>query len=375
MRILIMFATSRSLYNFKKEFIEELITPKKYLNENELINNSVIVCVPDKEFNSEFEKMGCEVVNINIDRRGKNPFSDLKLMLDYINVIKKVNPDVVMTFNIKPNIYGGLASIINKKKYITSITGLGTTIRSKTIITPLIKFMYRISSYKSNYIYFENQSDLEYFNENIFKNKVSKLMPGSGINLNKFRLAPYNMNSNKVKFITVARIMRDKGISELLDAAEIIKNKHNNVEFYLVGEYEEESYRKKIEKLNNIGIINYLGFRENISELIKNSDCLIHPSYHEGLSNVLLEAAASGRPVIASNVAGCKETFVDGETGISIESRNTNSLVNGIEKFLKLSKNERKKMGLLARDYVENNFDRKIAIKIYIEDLNSIKNI
>lgn len=374
MNILMISNSSKGFYNFKKEIIEEFINPNTYLNNNKLGKNNVTVCVPDSEENQKFYDLGCKVINVELDRRGTNILKDSKLLKNYINIIKKLKPDLVMTFTIKPNIYGGIACQLTRTKYISSITGLGTAIRGESKIAPLIRALYRNSVKKAKCIYFENKGDLKYFNANIFKNNISKLVPGSGINLNKFKFKEYPDNNKEINFLTIGRIMKDKGSSELLEASKFIKSKYKNVEFYIAGDFDDDSYKDLILKLDNQGIINYLGFRNDISYLMEKSHCIIHPSYHEGLSNVLLEAAATGRPVIASDVPGCKETFIEGETGISIKSKDISSLIKGIERFLSLENLDREKMGIKARKHVEKNFNRKFVIKKYINELESIEN-
>lgn len=374
MKILMISNNSQGFYNFKNEIIKEFLEPNTYLIENKLGPNEVTVIVPDKNMNRDFKEIGCNVINIDLQRRGTNPLKDFNLFLNYYKLIKKYNPDVVLTFTIKPNVYAGLACQLLGINYIANVTGLGTSIRNKSLIRSFIMNLYYIGLKGANKIYFENKSDLKFFNDNIFQNSKSVLLPGSGINLSRFKLKQYPQNNDKIIFLTVGRIMKDKGITELLEAAKYISKQYKNVEFYIAGDFDDDSYKDLILKLDNQGIINYLGFRNDISYLMEKSHCIIHPSYHEGLSNVLLEAAATGRPVIASDVPGCKETFIEGETGISIKSKDISSLIKGIERFLSLENLDREKMGIKARKHVEKNFNRKFVIKKYINELESIEN-
>lgn len=369
MKVLIFSNTSKGLYNFKKEFIEELINPKTYVKKNVLKASEVTICVPDDYNKYKFIELGCNVVNIDLERHGKNILKEFKLMYNYYKLIKKIKPDVVFTFTIKPNIYSGIVCQLTKTPYFSNITGLGTTIRNESFITKFIKKLYKFGTKGAEKIYFENSSDLNYFNDYIYRNKKSVLMPGSGINFHRFPYISYPNNENKINFVTIGRIMRDKGITELLEAAKFLKAKYKNIDFYIVGEYDEAKYKDEIENLNRQAVIKYLGFRDDISKLIGMSHCIIHPSYHEGLSNVLLEAAATGRPVIASYVPGCKETFINGVTGIAIEPKDTKSLINKIEEFIKIDYDEKINMGKKARNFVESKFNREIVIEYYIENL------
>lgn len=372
MKILILSNSSGGLYNLKRELIEELLKPNSYVDENRLGVNDIYVVIPDDKKSKELNKMGCKVKLIPLQRRGTNPIQDFKILVQYFNIMKKIKPDVVLTFTIKPNIYGGIISSLLKVPYIANVTGLGSSIRDKSVITGFVETLYSIGLKNSNKIYFENSSDLDFFNDNILNNNKSLLLPGSGINVNRFPYRDYPIDNGVIKFLTIGRIMKDKGSDELLKAAAFIKSKYDNVEFYLAGDYDEYNYKDMIIEYDNKGIINYLGYRSDISELIANSNAIIHPSYHEGLSNVLLEAGAVGRPVIASNVPGCRETFIEGKTGISIEPRSTESLVHGIEEFINLDYKKKIYMGLEARKHVYGNFDRKIVIQEYVDTLNNL---
>lgn len=375
MKILLISNFSGGLYNFKKELIQELLHPNSYLNNNYLSNNEVVVCVPHSEIDYKFEELGCNVINVDIERRGTNPLKDIIILKNYYSIIKKFKPDVVMTFTIKPNIYAGIAAQLTKTKYISNVTGLGSSIRSDSKLKGLISILYKIGVKGANYINFENQSDLDFFDEYIYSNNKSNLMAGSGVNLDRFKFQEYPSIEKNIKFLTIGRIMRDKGSFELLEAAKIIRENLPNVEFNLVGSYEEDDFKDIIEDYDRKGIINYLGVRNDVPDLIKDCHCVVHPSYHEGLSNVLLEAAASGRPVIASDVPGCRETFIKGETGISIIPKNVDSLVKAIKDFIEKDYVSKKTMGINARKYIEYRFDRKDVVAKHIEQIYQISKL
>lgn len=372
MKILLLSNSSSGLYNFKRELIEELIKPNTYVIENKIGANEVHVVVPDNKKSVELAELGCKITYVDLERRGTNPLKDFKLLLSYFNIIRKEKPDAVLTFTIKPNIYGGIACSILKIPYISNITGLGTSIRNKSAITGFIEKLYCIGLKKAEKLYFENESDLQFFNNEIMKNSKSILLPGSGINLNRFKFKEYPKDDKIINFITIGRIMKDKGSNELLESIKLLNSRYDNINFYIVGNYDEDNFRETIESMNQNGLIKYLGVREDISDLISESHCVVHPSYHEGLSNVLLEAAATGRPVVASDVPGCIETFIDGKTGIAIKPKSVSSLVSGIESFIDLNTDDKSLMGKSAREYVENKFDRNIVIKEYIKELNNL---
>lgn len=372
MKILILANDSKAIYNFKNELFLELVKPNSYIKNNGLSSNDVTICVPKDINNKKFEEIGCKVIEIDVDRRGTNILKDLKLFNNYLNIIKTIKPDLTLTFTIKPNVYGGIVCRITNTNYIEGVTGLGTSIRSHNLLSNFIGKLYKIGTKNASYINFENQSDLDYFNNNIFRNNKSHLLSGSGVNLEKFKYKDYPEDDGIIRFLTIGRIMRDKGTYELLEAAKIIKERHDNVEFNFIGLFEEDKLKEKFLSYNEQGIINYLGFRDNVSEIIKDNHCIIHPSYHEGLSNALLEAAASGRPVIASDVPGCRETYINNVTGLSISPKNIESIVKAIEEFIEKDYESKKLMGIKARKYIENRFNRKDVVVKHIEQINNI---
>lgn len=372
MKILLISNSSRDLYLFKKELIIELSNPNSYIDNNPLRSNDIYICVPSNDNNNKFEELGCQVINIDVDRRGTSIFKDAKLLINYLEAIKNIEPDVTMTFTIKPNVYGGLACRITNTKYITGVMGLGSSIRSNNYLSKFIGFLYKTGSKASSYINFENKADLDYFNKNIYDNNKSYLLPGSGVNLDKFKYKEYPRDDGTVRFLTIGRVMRDKGSYELLEAAKIIKDRYNNVEFNFVGLFEEDRLKSEFLKADQLGIINYLGYRKDVPEVIEKCHCIIHPSYHEGLSNALLEAAASGRPVIASDVPGCRETYLNNVTGLSINPKNIESIVKAIEDFIEKDYESKKLMGIKARKYIEDRFDRKDVVAKHIEQINNI---
>lgn len=375
MKILLISNFSSGLYNFKNELIQELLYPNSYLDNNPLNKSEVVVCVPPSEIDLKFKDLGCDVINVNFDRRGTNPFKDLILLKNYYSIIKNVNPDVVLTFTIKPNVYAGFASQLTKTNYISNVTGLGSSIRSDSKLKKLISKLYKIGVKGARYINFENQSDLNFFNKYIYTNNNSNLMAGSGVNLDRFKFQEFPRDDKNIRFLSIGRIMRDKGSFELLEAAKTIRENYPNVEFNIVGSYEEDEFKDIVKDYDSRGIINYLGVRNDVPDLIKDSHCVVHPSYHEGLSNVLLEAGASGRPVIASDVPGCRETFIDGISGIAVKSKNAVDLINKLEEFINMSYIKKEEMGMRNRLHVEKNFDRKNVVMDHLNQLNDIERV
>ena len=359
-KILILANNDIGLYNFRKELIERLIQEK----------NEVYISLPNGERVKDLEKLGCTFVETNVDRRGTNPIKDLKLILKYKNILKKVKPNIVLTYTIKPNIYGGLMCRIKNIPYICNITGLGTAAENESIVQKIVFVLYKCALKRVKCCFVQNSENLQFLTDNKLVDKMRcKLIPGSGVNLKHFKVLPYPNNSENVRFLFISRIMKEKGIEQYLEAAKTIKGKYSDTEFHVLGFCEQE-YEEQLQQLTEKGIINYHGLQKDVIPFLEETSCLIHPSYYpEGMSNVLLEASASGRPVITTNRSGCKETVEDGKTGYIIEMKNSQQLIDKIEEFLKLSNEQRKQMGLDARKKVEKEFDRNIVIEEYLKNL------
>lgn len=369
MKILILTNDAQGFLLFRKELLEELLNAKSFINNNNnFIVEEILVCAPNSDYSNDIAKIGCMYKNVSMDRRGKNPLKDYKLIKEYERIIDNFNPNVILTYTIKPNIYGGIAAKKQKIPYIVNITGLGTSIHKNNITSKFIKKLYKIGVKGASEIFVQNKSNLEFFKNNILADANYNLIPGSGINLERFVYKEYPSDTQPIKFITIGRIMKDKGIDELLESIVKIKKEFGSkVEFHIAGSYDDVSYKDKIDSLNKVGTINYLGLRNDIPQIIGDYHCIIHPSYHEGLSNVLLEAGATGRPVIASNVPGCKETFIDGVSGLAVRVKDSDDLIRKIEEFINIPYEKKVQMGKANREHVEKNFDRKIVVQKYIE--------
>lgn len=358
-KIMIVANDTSYIYKLRKDILEKI-----------LIEGYNLVVVSSKaNYVSEIEDLGIKIIDLNISRHGKNPFSDLVLYKKIRTILRDEQPNIVFTYNIKPNVYFGRACRIYKIPFVPNITGLGGALLNPGLVKKISTLLYKVGMKGASTVFFQNEFNKDFFINNgiISKSKDYTILPGSGINLEKNVYKNYPIDDSKIIFITIARIMKDKGISELLDAAVSIKQKYLNVEFQLVGDYDDIGYKDRIEKLDKDGIIMYLGHRKDVNRLIERSYCMIHPSYHEGLSNVLLEAGATGRPVIASDVPGCKETFVDGKTGLSVKPCDSNDLIRKIEEFISIPYEKKVEMGKANRSYVEKNFDRRIVVEKYLE--------
>lgn len=360
MKILILANNAEGLYKFRKELLVALLK-----------ENQVYISVPHAPLVNEMVAMGCIYEEIELDRHGTNPMKELMLLSSYKKLIKRIAPDVVLTYTIKPNVYGGMASASLKIPYIANVTGLGNSIVNKSLVQKIAIFLYKKGLKKANTVFFQNSANLDYMLKmGIIRNNYV-LLPGSGVNISHFAYENYPKDNQKLILLVVGRLMKAKGTDEIIEAAKIFKEKSLPIEIRLLGSYDGD-YRQIVENAEKEGVIKYLGHQNDVRPYIKDAHAILHASYHEGMANVLLEAAAMGRPIIATNIPGCRETFDEGISGIAFSSQSVPSLCNAVEKFLSLSAEEREKMGRLGRAKIEKEFNRKLVVNEYLKAINAI---
>ena len=312
--------------------------------------------------------MGCHIVETEIDRRGVNPIKDLKLILFYKKIIPQINPDIIFSYTIKPNIYGTMASN-GKYKQVCNITGTGATFLRKSLVSTVCKMLYKLSIKKCYKVFFQNTGDRDFFiKERLVRNNYA-MLPGSGCNLNQHSFKPLP-SDEEIRFLFIGRVMKLKGIDQFLQAAEIIRKKYANTKFIIAGWNEQPEYMKLVENAQKAGWVEYIGFRKDIDTWIEKCHCTILPSHGgEGVPNVLLESASTGRICIGSKINGTMDVIEDGKTGYLFNTGDGQDLASKIEKFILLSKEEKNAMGLAGRKKVEREFDRQIVIDKYLEEV------
>lgn len=363
-RILILANNAGGLYNFRFELINKL------LNEN----FQVYFAVPQSMENDKVKliiESGAKYIQSSINRRGTNPIEEFKLIRAYYKIVREVNPDIILTYTIKPNIYGNYVANRFNKPVIMNITGIGTSLAMGKLKN-VVKEMYKYACSRSAVVFFQNQNNRMFFIENgLVSETKTKIIPGSGVNVEKFKPIEKTIKDNMIRFLFIGRIMKEKGIEEYLQAAESLTEKYSNVEFQILGPFEENEYKDKISNIKNERI-KYLGKSSDVRNEIKEVDCIVNPSYHEGMSNVLLEGAAMGKPLIASNIPGCKEIVDDGYNGFLFKVKSVEYLEQKLVQFIELEKKTRKIMGRNSREKVIKEFDRNIVINEYMNFINKI---
>lgn len=358
MRILILTNFDVGLYQFRKELISELLN-----------NNEVFISLPYGKLVDKLQNMGCEFINTPLDRRGVNPLKDVKLIKQYKRIICKVNPDYVITYTIKPNIYGGYICGKLGIPYAVNITGLGTAFQKRGFLRSIVTKLYKLGLKRAKVVFFENSGNKQVFIDNgIVDIKQVCLLNGAGVNTAWYQFTPYPKDETPVRFLFIGRIMKEKGVEELFIAMRRVLNDGYNAQLSMVGEF-EENYKKIIDKYQDEGWLKYYGYQEDVRPYIEQSHCFVLPSWHEGMANTNLECASMGRPVITSNIHGCKEAVDEGVTGFLCEKKNANDLYQKMKKLIALPNEERKAMGLAGRKRMEEYFDKKKVVSKTIENL------
>lgn len=359
MQILILANHSGGLYDFRKDLIAEL---KKQA--------SVTVAVPRNDRWEELQLLADRVIELPVDRRGMNPVRDAKLFRRYRKILRAVMPDLVLTYTVKPNVYGGLACRMAHVPYAVNITGLGSALENGGLLRKFVLALYRPALAGAKTVFFENAGNRDdLVATGVVPQGRDAVLHGAGVNLDDFPCAAYPQDA-PLRFLFVGRVMHEKGVDELFYAAKQMKQEYGDgVEFHFVGSF-EESYKPLMDELEQSGIVKYHGYQSDMRPFYAMSGCVVLPSYHEGMSNVLLEAASSGRPLITSAIPGCMEAVEDGVSGYLCESRNAEALLISLRRFAQLTPEERRDMGLAGRRRMEALFDKKAVVARTIEYIN-----
>lgn len=360
MKVLILTNLDLGLYKFRKELIQELINQ----------NNEIVISLPNGDLVRSFEEMGCQFIDTPIDRRGINPITDMKLFFFYRKIIRTVDPDLIITYTIKPNIYGGIAASIEKIHYAVNITGLGTAFEKPGLVKMIVICLYKVALKKAMPVFFENRKNRELLvSFGCCKAERTVVLNGAGVNTDNYEYIPFPSNST-VRFLFIGRVMKEKGIDELLEATKLLIESGVNCFLDVVGPL-EENYEDTLKQYESEGWLKYHGYQEDVKPFIAVCDCFILPSYHEGMANTNLECASSGRPVITSNIPGCRESIIENTSGYLCEVKNANSLYYAMKKMVEIGKEGRAQMGIEGRKHMIEMFDKSKVVQETIQSLEA----
>ncbi len=366
MKIAVVLNTSWNIYNFRSGLIDSL----------QNAGHEVYAVAPEDEYTKHLLEKGCRYEKVTMDSRGANPFKDLALTFELYRIYKRIRPDVILHFTIKPNIYGSFAAYLLKIPVINNVCGLGTVFLKKGLVYKIAKLMYRLSFQYPSKVLFQNDEDRNLFvHENLIQPSKADIVPGSGIDLEKFVFESLPRNK-EFTFLLISRLIHDKGIFEFIEAIRKLKEKGIKAKYQLLGAIDEKHKsgipEKIIRSWIDSGTVEYLGRTEDVRAYIKNADCVVLPSYREGTPRTLLEASSMGRPVITTDVAGCNNVVVDNVNGLLCRIKDPDDLATKMEMMHNLHYDEREAMGRQGRKRMEILFNEKVVIDKYLREISNL---
>lgn len=362
MKILFAGASDHGYYRTQRNLIAKLISD----------HHTIVIVSPRSNAAEKLIAMGCKFIEFPMERHGVNPIEEIKVVNLYRKIVKSEKPDIVLTNTIKPNMYLGIVCRFMKIPYVMNITGLGEGLLHEGRTKQVILKIYPVATKKAYCIFFQNIFNRQFFIDHKLANpNIFRMLPGSGVDVSDYTPMDYPDEKRGIRFMFVSRILKDKGIEELIEAMKIIKKKYRNVELHIAGGCPDE-YKTLLDQWIEEDIVTYHGRVDDMKPLYGMMHCLIHPSYHEGMANVILESAACARPCLVSDIHGCKEGVDDGLSGFLFKVKSVDGIVTGIEKFLNLSHIEKEEMGHRGRVKMEKEFNRDIVDAAYLKVISEI---
>lgn len=351
-RILVLANNDVGLYRFRKDLLATLLAGK----------HEVYISLPDGGFVPELVDLGCRFIDTPVDRRGMNPLRDAKLFRRYRSILREVKPNLVLTYTIKPNIYGGIACRMAKIPYAVNITGLGSAIENGGWLKRFVLALYRPALKRAKVVFFENSGNRDTMaGAGVVPRERDAVLHGAGVNLEDYPIQPYPQDG-PVRFLFVGRVMHEKGVDEFFEAAKGMKQTYGaQVEFHIVGSF-EEGYKPVMDQLEQEGVVQYHGHQSDMKRFYGMASCVVLPSYHEGMSNVLLEAAASGRPLITTDVPGCCEAVENGVSGYLCPPKDAKRLYDAMCRMTEMNADQRQSMGLAGRERMKAMFSKTVVV-------------
>lgn len=370
MRIAIVINTSWNIYNFRMSLARALMA----------VGHEVIAIAPRDAYSEKLVAAGMQYVPVAMENKGTNPVKDLLLIQQFYQIYKTVKPDVILQYTIKPNIYGTLAAKMAGIPVINNVSGLGTVFIVKNLVSKVALGLYKLAFRFPAKVFFQNEDDRQLFLEHkLVAKEITEVLPGSGVDTARFKPAENFVRHPDFRFLMIARVLYEKGIVEYVEAAKKLKQQFPQVRFQLLGAFDEAGNvgikKALFQDWIKGGEIEHLGTSDDVAAVIGQADCVVLPSYREGTPKTLLEAAAMGKPIITTNVPGCKETVTAGQNGYLCEVKNAGDLAAKMAQLLQLSDGELKQMGAASRALALARFDEKIVINQYLKAINAISGI
>lgn len=370
MKVLICLNLAWNLVNFRSGLIRALVKA----------GYDVVAVAPRDDYAPHLEALGCRYVELPMDNRGTHPGRDLLLLLRFVRLFWRERPDVYLGYTVKPNVYGSFAARWLNIPAINNIAGLGAVFIQGGRLAQVVQWLYRKALLPSKKVFFQNDDDRQLFiSGGLVRAGATDLLPGSGIDLTRFSVAPPQSHGgarDTFRFLLIARMLLDKGVLEFVEAARLLKMRWPNAEFCLLGFVDVQNptavSKAQMDAWVAQGHVRYLGVSDDVRAEIATADCVVLPSYREGTPRTLLEAAAMGRPIVATDAVGCREVVDDGLNGFLCKPRDAADLARKMEQMLLLTPDQRAAMGLRGREKMEREFDERIVIQKYLAAIESV---
>ncbi|KAA5549185.1 glycosyltransferase family 4 protein [Adhaeribacter rhizoryzae] len=367
MRIAIVINKSWNIYNFRMGLVKAFLK----------LGHEVVAIAPEDEYSQKLVLAGCRYYPIEMESKGTNPLEDLMLTKRFYDCYRQVKPDVILQYTIKPNIYGTVAARLAGIPTINNVSGLGTVFIVRNFVSKVALKLYKFAFRFPIKVFFQNKEDRQLFlDHRLIKEQITDVLPGSGIDTQRFKPAPIFTRNQQFTFLMVARVLYEKGVVEYVEAARIIKARYPEVRCQLLGGIDESGnigIKKSVfQEWVDEGAIEYLGTSGKVETHIAEADCVVLPSYREGTPKTLLEAAAMGKPIVTTNVPGCRETVIEGQNGFLCEVRNSEDLADKMIKMYQLPVADLENMGKASRQLAEEKFDERYVIDKYLAAIQAI---
>ncbi len=367
MRIAVVLNTSWNIYNFRMSLVRTLLAE----------GHEVHTIAPKDEYSSLLQEAGCIHHNITMDSRGANPVKDFALTAELFVTYRRIKPDIILHYTIKPNIYGTIAAAMLRIPVINNVCGLGTVFLKDNLVSAVAIFLYRISFRFAHKVFFQNPEDLKLFvTKKMVQPAAVDLVAGSGIDLERFKQMPFKRNST-FTFLLISRLITDKGILDFVEAVRYLKQSGFSARFQILGPMDPEHKRGiKVDTVRqwiDTNVIEYLGTTTDVKTFIENADCVVLPSYREGTPRTLLEAASSGKPIIATDVPGCNHVVVDHYNGFLCRMKDPSDLAAKMKQLAACGDEKLAEFGRNGRLKMEQEFGESLVINKYLRALEAFK--
>ena len=367
LHVLVTVNAAWNIWNFRRPVVASLLGA----------GHEVTLLAPADEWVGPLETMGCRFVALEMDQKGIDPLRDLALIRRLRTAFRQIRPDVILSYTIKNNIYGAFAAHSANIPFIPNVSGLGTAFLSGGALQMIAEQLYRRAFASHPIVLFQNDEDRDLFvSRRLVCSTQARLLPGSGIDLDQFAAAEYPGDQASPTFLMIARLLRDKGVQEFVEAAALVRQRYPDARFQLMGAVDAENRtaigRPQVDEWIRTHGIEYLGTCEDVRPHIARAHCVVLPSYREGAPRTLIEAAAMARPLIATDVPGCRSVVEHGVTGFLCEARSAESLAHACMHFLDLPRERRLALGQAGREKMQREFDQALVIRAYSDAIRQV---